>query len=475
MRKTHKKSSYYRDYFGGFDFGDRKKRKRDIEQEERPAIPKCISCSREFTDFDIMRLTDPDPALVFPKHTFPNGFTLRPQCTPQDAAVVATLSQASSNDTQSTNISSSHSLSQTIVQIHGAYGVDQKLLSHLSCPRCLRHSMIFETKWPNRVLAALHTQTHSNSGEEGSEISEICGDGVNLSRLRFKNGRAKLWNGDRLGQQLSQAAREAKSQARTLGKNDPDDAASGFGDEFVAQPNYSGPKLFGKARVVVSKLSALARGDISKLVKHPVTDCTPPHVMIAPPSASPAVSSSRRSSRGDVQPIVSDDVVEELDQDQTVNASPENVGGQAVINGDRMMAVFAYTGDPSAKFWWPAVVIPRSEIDSSMPKREDDDAILVIYLECDRRYYTWCPPSELRVFDPEQEPYLTFSKQPSFLADSGHKKVLEFWKTGEIPVRSRWKRYGKGQRTPRLSLALSTTSTMADQANEEASNGDIEM
>ncbi|KAL2919816.1 hypothetical protein HK105_200733 [Polyrhizophydium stewartii] len=54
---------------------------------------------------------------------------------------------------------------------------------------------------------------------------------------------------------------------------------------------------------------------------------------------------------------------------------------------------------------------------------------------------------ELRVFDPTKEPYLTFMSRPGFLDDRGRIMVLEYLRTGEVPKRCRWPRFGKGVRS----------------------------
>nr|KAJ3422951.1 hypothetical protein HK105_005373 [Polyrhizophydium stewartii] len=129
-------------------------------------------------------------------------------------------------------------------------------------------------------------------------------------------------------------------------------------------------------------------------------------------------------------------------ESETDHPSPEsgNVPGEIVESDNEIKAVFVDPGDENHNYWWPALLIPRSEWDETWRKRKSKDLLLATYLEAPHSY-------ELRVFDPTKEPYLTFMSRPGFLDDRGRIMVLEYLRTGEVPKRCRWPRFGKGVRS----------------------------
>ncbi|KAK5668366.1 histone lysine methyltransferase Set9 [Batrachochytrium dendrobatidis] len=119
----------------------------------------------------------------------------------------------------------------------------------------------------------------------------------------------------------------------------------------------------------------------------------------------------------------------------------DQVGGVQVMDFDKMTAVFVYTGDPECPYWWPAVLIPSSEVDGSIQKPKGNWLTLT-YLETPK-LYTFTTPEQTRIFDPTQEPYLTFIKHPEFVKSEGRICMLKFLENLDIPEKCRWKHYGR--------------------------------
>ncbi|KAI8835098.1 hypothetical protein BC829DRAFT_67782 [Chytridium lagenaria] len=95
------------------------------------------------------------------------------------------------------------------------------------------------------------------------------------------------------------------------------------------------------------------------------------------------------------------------------------------------MVVFVHPGDYSTKRWWPALLIPPDETDDTMPELEEDDLYTVTYLE-DHTFEN-VKLSDIRLFDPSHEPFLTFQKEENFDEDPAVKRALRFIEDGKIP------------------------------------------
>ncbi|KAJ3263845.1 hypothetical protein HDU77_009869 [Chytriomyces hyalinus] len=107
--------------------------------------------------------------------------------------------------------------------------------------------------------------------------------------------------------------------------------------------------------------------------------------------------------------------------------------------------VFVFPEDDDAPFWWPAIVVPHSELDRCMPKIESFDnpheLCVVEYLEI--LSYNIVRREDLRVFNPTMEPYLSFSKRSGFVEDLAVRRARDFLETGKLPNKFKWSKWGK--------------------------------
>ncbi|KAJ2822757.1 hypothetical protein IWW50_004080, partial [Coemansia erecta] len=116
--------------------------------------------------------------------------------------------------------------------------------------------------------------------------------------------------------------------------------------------------------------------------------------------------------------------------------------------------VFVDPLDTSAAYWWPAMIVPTDEIDTTMGCTQlGADEYLVKYFE-DCKYST-VRGSELRVFDTNQRPYTDFAaSNPSFPKDKAIRNALSFLKTGHVHAKFQWRQWQAGSDVLRLPFAL---------------------
>ncbi|KAJ2482441.1 hypothetical protein IWW56_001099 [Coemansia sp. RSA 2131] len=106
--------------------------------------------------------------------------------------------------------------------------------------------------------------------------------------------------------------------------------------------------------------------------------------------------------------------------------------------------VFVDPLDTSAAYWWPAMIVPTDEIDTTMGCTQlGADEYLVKYFE-DFKYST-VRGSELRAFDTSQRPYTDFAaNNPSFPKDKAIRGALSFLKTGHAHAKFQWRQWQTG-------------------------------
>ncbi|TPX31419.1 hypothetical protein SmJEL517_g05258 [Synchytrium microbalum] len=120
---------------------------------------------------------------------------------------------------------------------------------------------------------------------------------------------------------------------------------------------------------------------------------------------------------------------------------PTWVPGFIPTTYNRPHLVWVNPSDLKYPFWWPALIVPESEEDASMPKRPKGVAPeerLVRYTETSD--YGWVSPDDIRIFNPKTEPYLSFSKHPNFARDKGVMNANKYRETGDYPFK--WKYFG---------------------------------
>ncbi|KAJ2491900.1 hypothetical protein IWW37_001872 [Coemansia sp. RSA 2050] len=121
--------------------------------------------------------------------------------------------------------------------------------------------------------------------------------------------------------------------------------------------------------------------------------------------------------------------------------------------------VFVDPLDASVPYWWPAMIVPTDEVDTTMGCTSlGSEEYLVKYFE-DFKYST-VNGSELRIFDTSQPPFTDFAKKSStFLRDKAIKGALSFLKTGHVHSRFQWRLWMTGSETLRLPFVLSSEPT----------------
>ncbi|KAK9688237.1 hypothetical protein K7432_014469 [Basidiobolus ranarum] len=103
--------------------------------------------------------------------------------------------------------------------------------------------------------------------------------------------------------------------------------------------------------------------------------------------------------------------------------------------------------DESADYWWPAMIVPPTEIDRSMISRKlERDECLVRYFEDNK--FSVCKDSELTHFRPDSNSFNEFSHSTAFLTDPGVLIALNYLQTGELGKKFMWKLWGKDKEVP---------------------------
>ncbi|KAJ2081250.1 hypothetical protein H4R24_002469 [Coemansia sp. RSA 988] len=127
--------------------------------------------------------------------------------------------------------------------------------------------------------------------------------------------------------------------------------------------------------------------------------------------------------------------------------------------------VFVDPLDASAPYWWPAMIVPTDEIDSTMGCTQlGTDEYLVKYFE-DCKYST-VRGSELRVFGTSQRPFTDFADaSPAFVKDKAIKCALSFLKSGHVLPKFQWRRWQTGSDTLQMPFALPPTVDPANPNN----------
>lgn len=118
--------------------------------------------------------------------------------------------------------------------------------------------------------------------------------------------------------------------------------------------------------------------------------------------------------------------------------------------------VFVDPLDPTSQYWWPALIVPTDEIDSSMGVTQlGEDEYLVKYFEDSK--YSIVKGKELRQFDPNLRPFTDFALRlgPEFLEDPTIKSAMAYFTSGQLFDRDfKWKLWRTGSPTLQLPFQL---------------------
>ncbi|CAG8601917.1 16578_t:CDS:2 [Cetraspora pellucida] len=111
----------------------------------------------------------------------------------------------------------------------------------------------------------------------------------------------------------------------------------------------------------------------------------------------------------------------------------------------RRKVVFVDPDDPDAPHWWPALVVPRKEIEIFKQKMDNDvqypsdGESLVCYFEDGS--YSIVPEKDQKPFDPKIEPYITYMEGPNseaFQRDKAVTLATLYFEKGVVPPVFKW-------------------------------------
>ncbi|KAH6563316.1 hypothetical protein BASA61_007634 [Batrachochytrium salamandrivorans] len=373
-----------------------KRKKGKIESILLP-IAKCLDCKDDMTEFQLTRLTNPDPTLIFTPMLYSKITGAEP------------LSVSGS------------SLSQDVTL--PTFKPDR-----LRCVRCFRHRTIFGKNWPTRV----HSKREKRGKMLGNGVSTMSNT-LSVKQVNpldstqdgpvFKSKRStstpstscdSLLHEDSLDMAHIKPFRPRKADFKKR------ISLAGYsGRKFPVQypPDYLMPKLIEtpKTRCPTGRNVHRKQGNLSKSSSKPELEEMP----VSVPASGPKFE------------IVKEDII--------VYTDP--VRGTPVSDDNRMAAVFVNSGDLTAPYWWPAIVVPRVETDQTIMRGNAAGLLTVTYLEAPK-FFTKVTLEDTRIFDPNQEPYLTFMTRPGFAESEARKCMLEFLHTHEIPYKNQWAKYG---------------------------------
>ncbi|KAI8799786.1 hypothetical protein BJ742DRAFT_115440 [Cladochytrium replicatum] len=114
---------------------------------------------------------------------------------------------------------------------------------------------------------------------------------------------------------------------------------------------------------------------------------------------------------------------------------------KAATSGKRSTSKVFHTGDvvfvdpldPKCRFWWPAIVVPKAEIANVQDVRHSTSSQLVVRYFEDANYSV-VDKVDLAVFDPTEEPFISFKKKYSQMtSDPSIKSAMQYHATGELP------------------------------------------
>ncbi|KAJ3325991.1 hypothetical protein HDV06_002376 [Boothiomyces sp. JEL0866] len=116
----------------------------------------------------------------------------------------------------------------------------------------------------------------------------------------------------------------------------------------------------------------------------------------------------------------------------------EVLGKIPPLSVPKPMLVWVDPDDPNVPLWWPAIIIPNSQRDETMPDEPDDEEdITIVYLTTPLEFSN-VNCNDTRIFDPEKEPYKTFSLHPDFENNQQIAIATHYFRTGELPHRLQW-------------------------------------
>ncbi|GJJ78130.1 hypothetical protein EMPS_10489 [Entomortierella parvispora] len=108
--------------------------------------------------------------------------------------------------------------------------------------------------------------------------------------------------------------------------------------------------------------------------------------------------------------------------------------------------VFVDPLDDKESYWWPAMIVPVAEIDSTMDCRIlNPGECLVKYFEDNK--YSVVPFADLQLFVPTTIPFLEFelAAGQKFLKNSGVLNAMSYLETGKVKRKFSWNRFGTAQ------------------------------
>eukprot|EP01137_Pigoraptor_chileana_P011701 Opistho-2@62996 len=153
-------------------------------------------------------------------------------------------------------------------------------------------------------------------------------------------------------------------------------------------------------------------------------------------SQAPKYSLRRKRPRFDANAPSPDD--DDDDNDGTSSSRPPGVGAAAAVGSGRYReTVFVNPLDDDEPFWWPAMVVPVKELDSSMPRPKDGHCV-VRYFE-DNSYST-ADTSEMRLLSEDSGMFAECALRlgDEFTMNRSVQRAVRYLRTGLLPKGFRW-------------------------------------
>ncbi|KAF0492643.1 hypothetical protein F8M41_021575 [Gigaspora margarita] len=142
----------------------------------------------------------------------------------------------------------------------------------------------------------------------------------------------------------------------------------------------------------------------------------------------------------------------------------------------RRKVVFVDPDDPDAPHWWPALVVPRKEIEIFKQKMDNDvqypsdGESLVCYFEDGS--YSIVPEKDQKPFDPKIEPYTTYMEGPNseaFQKDKAVTLATLYFEKGVVPPVFKWIR---NEDTSGGNISTCTPGTNGNNLSDGPNTGD---
>ncbi|KAJ3333427.1 hypothetical protein HDU76_008238 [Blyttiomyces sp. JEL0837] len=179
---------------------------------------------------------------------------------------------------------------------------------------------------------------------------------------------------------------------------------------------------------------------------------------------------SDSESESQLPPLTIEQIYSKLDQssltevDQAKWRKLKQIKGLCPGSFTNPAAVFVFPDDDlDYSYWWPALIVPNDQVSRFMPKVDDPrNSCVVAYLE--NHSFNVVRREEMRLFDPNSEPYLTFQSMPNFQDDQAVIRAQNFLDTGKPAPAWKWPKFKKTDFVERRPLSQGKVFTLPQVA-----------